>query len=128
MGQVSLGRSGIQGVAAVPTDETPQRIDQLEARIRDLEKQVSQRAIDAAYLYIHSNWTLIRWFLVREQDRAGEGSDVSLRAKNAETVIRDNLPRNLRAVQFAEDPMAVAYRWRIESTVHLNQDGYTFFD
>jgi len=109
-------------------DESQQRIDRLEARIKDLESRVAQRAIDAAYMYIHSNWTLIRWFLVREQDRAGEGSAVSMRAKSAETTIRDNLPRNLRAVQFAEDPMAVAYQWRIETTVHLNRQGYTFFD
>jgi hypothetical protein len=112
----------------VPADESQRRLDQLEARIKELESQLAQRAIDAAYLYIHSNWTLIRWFLVREQDRAGEGSETSMRAKSAETTIRDNLPRNLRAVQFAPDPMAVAYQWRIESTVQLNRHGYTFFD
>lgn len=110
-----------------PNDST-QRIEQLEARIKVLEAKVGQRAIDAAYVYIQSNWALIRWFLVREQDRAGEGSEVYIRAKNAETVIRDNLPRNLRAVQFAEDPMAVAYQWRIETTVTLNRHRYTFFD
>ena len=105
-----------------------QRIAALEQRVKELEAAVQQRAIDAAYLYIHSNWTLIRWYLAREQDRHGEGSEVYRRARDAETTIRDHLPRNLRAVQFAPDPMAVAYRWRIESTVTLNRNGYTFFD
>jgi hypothetical protein len=128
MGPNTLKQSETLGEAAVQPDEPQHRIDPLEARIRVLERQVTQRAIEAAYMYIHSNWTLIRWFLVREQDRAGEGSEVALRARGAETTIRDFLPRNLRAVQFAEDPMAVAYQWRIETTVHLNRHGYTFFD
>lgn len=128
IGPGTLDQPGFLGVIAVLPNESQQRIDRLEARIKDLESRVAQRAIDAAYMYIHSNWTLIRWFLVREQDRAGEGSEISMRAKSAETTIRDHLPRNLRAVQFAEDPMAVAYQWRIETTVHLNRQGYTFFD
>lgn len=109
-------------------NDSQQRIDQLESRVKDLEAKVAQRAIDAAYMYIHSNWTLIRWFLMRDQDRAGEGSEVYVLAKNAETAIRDRLAPNLRAVQFADDPMAVAYKWRIETTVALNQHRYTFFD
>ena len=112
----------------MPSEHLQQRISDLEARIALLEAQAAQRAIDAAYVYIHSNWTLIRWFLGREQDRAGQGSDVYRRARNAESVISGNLPRNLRAVQFAEQPMEVAYKWRIEATVNLNQNGYTFFD
>jgi hypothetical protein len=112
----------------VASDEYQQRIAALEERVRVLEAAVQQRAIDAAYLYIHSNWTLIRWYLGREQDRHGENSEVFRRARDAEIIIRDNLPRNLRAVQFAPDPMAVAYQWRIESTVTLNRHGYTFFD
>ena len=110
------------------SEDWQQRIEALEARVKDLEAQVSQRAIDAAYMFIHSNWTLIRWYLVREQDRNGEGSEIYGRAKEAETLIRDYLPRNLRAVQFAYDPMAVAQKWRIEATVTLTQHGYTFFD
>ena len=109
-------------------NDSQQRIDQLESRVKDLEAKVAQRAIDAAYIYIHSNWTLIRWFLTRDQDQAGEGSEVYVRAKNAENGIRDRLAPNLRAVQFADDPMAVAYQWRIETTVTLNRNRYTFFD
>lgn len=110
------------------TENWEERIAALENRVKELEAEVQQRAIDAAYMYIHSNWTLIRWYLAREQDRAGEGSDTYHRARNAETIIRDNLPRNLRAVQFAPKPMEVAYQWRIESTITLNRNGYTFFD
>jgi hypothetical protein len=110
------------------TESWEQRIAAPESRIKELETEVQQRAIDAAYMYIHSNWTLIRWYLTREQDQAEEGSDTYRRARNAETIIRDNLPRNLRAVQFAPKPMEVAYQWRIESTVTLNRNGYTFFD
>ncbi|MFQ6027005.1 MAG: hypothetical protein ACE5Q6_05885 [Dehalococcoidia bacterium] len=109
-------------------DDLQQRIAALENRLKETETKVHQREIDAAYMYIHSNWTLIRWYLVREQDLHGEGSDTYDRAKNAEITIRDNLPRNLRAVQFDPKPMEVAYRWRIESTVTLNQNRYTFFD
>ena len=112
----------------VQAEDWRQRFDEMEARVKDLEAKVSQRAIDAAYLFIHSNWNLIRWYLVREQDRNGEGSDIYSRAKEAETLVRDNLPRNLRAVQFADDPMAVAQKWRIEATVTLTQHGYTFLD
>lgn len=109
-------------------EEWRQRIEALESRVKELESQLHQRAKDAAYVYIHSNWTLIRWYLAREQDRDGEDSATYRRAKNAETVIGANLPRNLRAVYFEPQPMDAAYRWRIEATVTLNQNGYTFFD
>lgn len=109
-------------------DNYQERIEALENRVKELEAEVRQRAVDAAYVYIHSNWTLVRWYLTREQDRSGEGSDVYQRARNAETIIRDHLPRNLRAVQFDPKPMEVAYKWRIETTVTLNRNGYTFFD
>ena len=105
-----------------------ERIDALEARVQELETEVRQRSRDSAFVYIHSNWTLIRWYLAREQDQRGEASDAYARAKNAETIIRDMLPQNLRAVQFAPKPMEIAYKWRIETTVTLNQNGYTFFD
>ena len=104
------------------------RVKALESRVNELEAEVRQRSLDAAYVYIHSNWTLIRWYLAREQDHHGEGSETYARAKNAETTIRDRLPPNLRAVQFAPKPMEEAYRWRIETTVTLNRNGYTFFD
>ena len=110
------------------SDESKQRIDALEARVKDLEAEVRQRALDSTYMYIHSNWTLIRLYLAREQDRSGEGSETYARAKNAETIIGSALSRNLRAVQFEPTPMDVAYKWRIETTVTLNQNGYTFFD
>ena len=110
------------------SDNLQQRLEDMEARMAALEARVQQQAIEAAYMYIHSNWTLIRWYLVREQDRAGGGSDIYKRAKNAETIIRDYLPRNLRAVQFDPKPMEVALKWRIEATVTLTQNGYTFFD
>ena len=101
---------------------------ELEAAVSDLRKQVRQRELDSAYMYIHSNWLWIRWFLTRDQDRAGEDAALFQRARGAESAIRDNLPRNLRAVQFDPEPMQVAYRWRIETTVVLNRHGYTFFD
>ena len=100
----------------------------MEGRVEELEGEVRQRSLDAAYVYIHSNWTLIRWYLARVQDQNGEGSEVYSRAKNAETIIRDRLPPNLRAVQFDSKPMEVAYKWRIETTVNLNRNGFTFFD
>ncbi|MYC29891.1 MAG: hypothetical protein F4X65_07370 [Chloroflexi bacterium] len=101
---------------------------ELKAQVSLLQKQVRQRELDSAYIYIHSNWLWIRWFLTRDQDRSGEDSDLLRRARAAEASIRDNLPRNLRAVQFDPEPMQVAYRWRIETTVTLNRHGYTFFD
>ena len=42
---------------------------ELKQAVADLQKQVRQRELDAAYMYIHSNWLWIRWFLVRDQDR-----------------------------------------------------------
>ena len=101
---------------------------ELKAEVSQLQKQVRQRELDAAYMYIHSNWLWIRWFLTRDQDRAGENTELLQRARAAESTIRDNLARNLRAVQFDPEPMQVAYRWRIETTVTLNRHGYTFFD
>ena len=101
---------------------------ELRAEVSLLQKQVRQRELDSAYIYIHSNWLWIRWFLTRDQDRAGEDSGLLQRARAAEASIRDSLPRNLRAVQFDPEPMQVAYRWRIETTVTLNRHGYTFFD
>ena len=101
---------------------------ELRETVASLQKQVRQRELDTAYIYIHSNWQWIRWALTRDQDRAGEDSALLQRARAAETLIRDNLPRNLRAVQFDPEPMQVAYRWRIETTVILNRHGYTFFD
>ncbi len=100
----------------------------LQAEVANLQKQVRQRELDTAYIYIHSNWLWIRWFLVRDQDRAGDDVALFDRAKASETIIRDNLPRSLRAVQFEPEPMAAAHRWRIETTVILNRHGYTFFD
>ena len=110
------------------SDVWQQRIEALENQVRELESTVRQRAIDAAYLYVHSNWTLIRWYLVREQDQNGESSAIYSRAKNAVRTIDSNLARNLRAVRLEPQPMDAAYRWRIETTVTLNQNGYTFFD
>ena len=130
----------VEGDQAVGTDEAPNsRIDQAIERLeRDnrelrevvvsLQKQVRQRELDAAYMYIHSNWLWIRWFLVRDQDRAGEDAALLERARAAESTVRDNLPRSLRLVQFEPEPMQAAYRWRIETTVILNRHGYTFFD
>ena len=110
------------------TEELQQRIEALENQVRDLEAAGRQRAIDAAYLYIHSNWTLIRWYLIREQDQSGEGSETYGRAKNAETIIHHHLSRNLRVVRLEPQPMDAAYRWCIESTATLQKNGYTFFD
>ena len=101
---------------------------ELKEAVANLQKQVRQQELDAAYLYIHSNWQWIRWFLVRDQDRAGEDTALLERARAAESIIRDNLPRSLRTVQFEPEPMQAAYRWRIETTVILNRHVYTFFD
>ena len=109
-------------------EQLQQDNQQLKDSVTSLKKQVRQRELDAAYMYIHSNWLWIRWFLVRDQDRADEDTDLWQRARAAESIIRDNLPRSLRAVQFDPEPMQVAYRWRIETTVILNRHRYTFFD
>ena len=112
--------------------EAVQNLEQENRDLKDavsgLQKQVRQRELDSAYMYIHSNWLWIRWVLVRDQDRAGEDADLRERARAAETVIRDHLPRGLKSVQFDPEPMQAAYRWRIETTVLLNRHGYTFFD
>ena len=112
--------------------ETVERLErdnqELKGTVATLQKQVRQRELDTAYIYIHSNWLWIRWFLVRDQDRAGDDNALRERARAAEAAIRDVLPRSLRAVQFEPEPMQAAYRWRIETTVTLNRHGYTFFD
>ena len=101
---------------------------ELKEAVASLQKRVRQRELDTAYMYIHSNWLWIRWFLVRDQDRAGEDTSLLERARGAESTIRDHLPQSLRSVQFEPEPMQAAYRWRIETTVILNRHGYTFFD
>lgn len=123
---------GMEEAAVSRTDQAIERLEQVNRELRDvvtsLQKQVRQRELDSAYIYIHSNWQWIRWFLVRDQDRAGEDTSLLERARAAESAIRDNLPPSLRSVQFAPEPMQAAYRWRIETTVQLNRYGYTFFD
>ena len=60
----------------VAVDKMQQRIEALENRVVDLEAQLYQRAKDAAYVFIHSNWHLIRWYLNRQRDINGDGSDI----------------------------------------------------
>ena len=110
------------------TEELQERVNVLEGRIESLETEDKQRSLDAAYLYIHSNWNLIRWYLTRERDVFGDESDTYGRSISAEEEIRIKLPPNLRLVQFADSPMDVAYNWRIGTTVILNHYGFTFFD
>ena len=110
-------------------------IDKLQARIDDLERQIvklihENKTIsrNTAYLYIHSNWNFIRWYLLKDHDH-NDGESVNWeRTKNVEEEIRLKLPPSLRIVQFADDPMDIAYQWRIETTVILNRHGFTFFD
>ncbi len=109
-------------------EELQQRIEALENQVTELKTEVRQREIDAAYVYIHSNWSFIRWWLIREQDQHEEGSDTFGRAKNAQEIIHHFLHRNLRAVRLEPKPMDAAYRWQIETTVTLQRNGYTFFD
>ncbi len=109
-------------------EELQERVNILEGRIESLETEDKQRSLDAAYLYIHSNWNLIRWYLTRERDVFGRESNTYEESTSAEEDIRIRLPLNLRLVQFADSPMDVAYSWRIETTVILNQHGFTFFD
>ena len=110
------------------TEELQKRVNVLVDRIETLETEKKQISLDAAYLYIHSNWNLIQWYLTRERDIFGRGSDAFERSIRAEEDIRVKLPPNLRLVQFADSPMDVAYDWRIETTVILNRHGFTFFD
>ena len=110
------------------TSELQARVNILERRIESLETEYRRISLDAAYLYIHSNWNLIRWYLTRERDVFGRESDRYKRSISAEEDIRIKLPPNLRFVQFADSPMDVAYNWRIETTVILNHYGFTFFD
>ena len=70
------------------SENLQERVKALESRVKELEAEVRQRSLDAAYVYIHSNWTLIRWYLAREQDHHGEGSETYTRSENAETIIR----------------------------------------
>ena len=101
---------------------------ELKAIVAQLQRQARQREVDTAYLYIHSNGQWIRWFLTRERDLAAADSEQYRRARDAESAIALRLPPSLRAIQFDPQPMAAAYRWRIETTVTLNRHGYTFFD
>lgn len=123
---------GADESAGSRVEQAIERLEQenreLKEAVANLQKQVRQRELDSAYMYIHSNWLWIRWFLVRDQDRAGDDAALLERARVAETTIRDNLARSLRSVQFDPEPMQAAYRWRIETTVILNRHGYTFFD
>ena len=109
-------------------DQWQDRIEALEEKVTRLQPQLDLRTKELAYPYIHSNWTLIRWYLAREQDQSGQGSEPYTRAKNVETLIGRQLTRNLRDVHFEPQAMDVAYRWRIETTVILKENGYTFFD
>ena len=74
--------------------ELAERLDRLERDNRELQdsvaalqKQVRQRELDTAYIYIHSNWQWTRWALVRDQDRAGEDVALYQRAQAAESTI-----------------------------------------
>ena len=110
------------------SEESQQRLAVLENQVKELDSALRQTAIDAAFVYIRSNWSLIRWRLVREQDQNGEGSEIFSRAKNAEGIIDHHLARNLREVCLEPQPMDAAYRWCIETTATLQKNGYTFFD
>lgn len=109
-------------------DQLEERIDILETKVENLTKENRQRSVDTAYLYIHSNWNLIRWYLAREREHSGKGSTIFEHSNEAEEVVRTKLPPNLRLVQFSDNPMVTAYNWRIETTVTLNRFGFTFFD
>ena len=54
------------------TDGLQERIEALENRVVELETQAYQRAKDAAYVFIHSNWHMIRWYLNRQRDINGD--------------------------------------------------------
>ena len=85
-------------------DQLQTRIESLESKVMELQTQLDLKGKEVAYMYIHSNWTLIRRYLTREQDREGKGSEIYVRAKNAETLIDRQLSRNLRDVYF--DPQS----------------------
>ena len=110
------------------SDELQQRVEALESQVKALEGAVRQREIDAAFVFISSSWSFIRWWLIREQDQHGEGSETAGRAKNAQEIINHYLHRNLRQVRLEPQPMDAAYRWQIETTATLQRNGYTFFD
>lgn len=124
---MDLDEKALENLSAA-VQKLEQENRELNDAVSSLQKQVRQRELDSAYMYIHSNWLWIRWVLVRDQDRAGEDAGLRERARAAEMVIRDHLPRGLKSVQFDPEPMQAAYRWRIETTVLLNRHGYTFFD
>ena len=50
-------------------DQWQTRIEALENQVSELQSQLGQRTKEMAYMYIHSNWALIRWHLIREQDQ-----------------------------------------------------------
>ena len=110
------------------SEDLQQRVEALENQVKELQNEVRQREVDAAFVYISSNWQFIRWWLIRAQDQNGEGSDVYRRAKDAEEIIHHFLSRNLRAVRLEPKPMDAAFRWCIETTATLQKHGYTFFD
>ena len=56
-------------------DQWQDRIEALEEKVTRLQPQLDLRTKELAYPYIHSNWTLIRWYLAREQDQSGQGSE-----------------------------------------------------
>ena len=99
-----------------------ERIEALENRIVELETQANQRGKDAAYVFIHSNWHFIRWYLNRQRDINGEGSDIYIRAANAERLIEWELSRNLRAIYFEDDPMALLRRSCTIGTATIQPD------
>ena len=109
-------------------EELEQRIEALENQVEELQSEVRQREIDAGYVYIFSSWSLIRLWLMRAQDQAREGSEIYGRAKNAEEIIHNRISRHLRQVRLEPKPMDAAFRWGIETTATLQQNGYTFFD
>lgn len=109
-------------------EELQQRMEMLESQVKNLESRVRKTELDSAYVHIRSNWNLIQWYLRREQDRTGEGSDVYARAINAEDLVGHHLASHLREVHFSSQPMEAAIKWQIESTVILNRNGFTFLD
>jgi len=62
-------------------DQWQDRIEALEEKVTGLQSELDLRTKELAYLYNHSNWTLIRWYLTREQDQSVQGSETYARAK-----------------------------------------------
>ena len=46
-------------------DQWQTRIESLESKVMELQTQLDLKSKEVAYMYIHSNWTLIRWYLTR---------------------------------------------------------------